>query len=67
MGTASSGSGGLNSLHSQLEAWVQGAAQADLITTGTHSSILDPGPGQGSCCHPAAAGAGLRDTSFTRT
>ena len=45
---------GLNSLHSQLEAWVQGAALADLITTGTHSSILDPGPGpgQGSCCHP---------------
>ena len=43
---------GLNSLHSQLEAWVQGAAQADLITTGTHSSILDPGPGRGSCCHP---------------
>ena len=31
---------------------VQGAAQADLITTGTHSPILDPGPGQGSCCHP---------------
>ena len=59
---------GLNSLHSQLEAWVQGAALADLITTTvTRSSILDPD--QGSCCHlppPSRARLVLVLVSVTR-